>query len=176
MWGNRVVIPRAGQNLVLQELHEAHPGATRMKQLARTLVWWPSIDQDIENTVKSCAECQTNQSSPTETLLPWQWPSRPWSRVHVDFMGPFMGHMILVLVDSHSKWIEAHVMSSVTSTLSIARNERTRSYVSVYLQYIFRLCICRKCIDAIERLVFTAATAIIVVAASDTHIEKAISG
>ena len=86
MWGNRVVIPRAGQNLVLQELHEAHPGATRMKQLARTLVWWPSIDQDIENTVKSCAECQTNQSSPTETpLLPWQWPSRPWSRVHVDF-------------------------------------------------------------------------------------------
>ena len=68
-----------------------------MKQLARTLVWWPGIDQDIENTVKSCAECQTNQSSPTETpLLPWQWPSRPWSRVHVDFMGPFMGHMILV--------------------------------------------------------------------------------
>ena len=58
----------------------------------------------------------------------------------------------------------------------IARNERTRSYVSVYLQYIFRLCICRKCIDAIERLVFTAATAIIVVAASDTHIEKEISG
>ena len=120
LWGNRVVIPRAGQNLVLQELHEAHPGATRMKQLARTLVWWPGIDQDIENTVKSCAECQTNQSSPTETpLLPWQWPSRPWSRVHVDFMGPFMGHMILVLVDSHSKWIEAHVMSSVTSTLTI---------------------------------------------------------
>ena len=34
-------------------------------------------------------------------------------------MGPFMGHMILVLVDSHSKWIEAHVMSSVTSTLTI---------------------------------------------------------
>ena len=30
--------------------------------------------------------------------------------------------------------------------------------------------------DAIERLVFTAATAIIVVAASDTQIEKAISG
>ena len=120
LWGNWVVIPHAGQSLVLQELHEAHPGAIRMKQLARTLVWWPGIDQDIENTVKSCAECQTNQSSPTETpLLPWQWSSRPWSRVHVDFMGPFMRHMILVLVDSHSKWIEAHVMSSVTSTLTI---------------------------------------------------------
>ena len=68
-----IVIPHAGQSLVLQELHEAHPGAIRMKQLARTLVWWPGIDQDIENTIKSCAECQTNQSSPTETpLLPWQ--------------------------------------------------------------------------------------------------------
>ena len=48
--------------------------------------------------------------------------------------------------------------------------------VSVYLQYIFPFMYCRKCMDAIERLVFTAATAIIVVAASDTWIEKAISG
>ena len=121
LWGNRVVIPRTGQNLVLQELHKAHPGATRMKQLARTLVWWPGIDQDIENTVKSCAECQTNQSSPTETpLYPGNGPVVPGQEfMHVDFMGPFMGHMILVLVDSHSKWIEAHVMSSVTSTLTI---------------------------------------------------------
>ena len=120
LWGNRVVIPQIGQERVLQELHEAHPGATRMKQLARTLVWWPGIDQDIEKAVKSCPECQFHLSSPAEApLLPWTWPSRPWSRVHIDFMGPFQGHMVLVLVDAHSKWIEAHVMSAITSTLTI---------------------------------------------------------
>ena len=120
LWGNRVVIPQIGQERVLQELHEAHPGATRMKQLARTLVWWPGIDQDIEKAVKACPECQFHLSSPAEApLLPWTWPSRPWSRVHIDFMGPFQGHMVLVLVDAHSKWIEAHVMSAITSTLTI---------------------------------------------------------
>ena len=38
LWGNRVIIPKAGQLEVLQELHEAHPGTTRMKQLARMFV------------------------------------------------------------------------------------------------------------------------------------------
>ena len=36
---------------------------------------------------------------------------------------------------------------------------------SVYVQYIFCLRCCRKCMDAIERLVFTAAAAVIVDAA-----------
>ena len=33
-----MIIPKAGQLEVLQELHEAHPGTTCMKQLARVLV------------------------------------------------------------------------------------------------------------------------------------------
>ena len=44
----------------------------------------------------------------------------------------------------------------------IASNRRTRRKFSVYVQYIFRLRCCRKCMDAIERLVFTAAAAVIV--------------
>ena len=46
--------------------------------------------------------------------------------------------------------------------LTIASNRRTRRKFSVYVQYIFRLCCCRKCMDAIERLVITAAAAVIV--------------
>ena len=99
---------------------EAHPGVTRMKRLARTLVWWPGIDHDIEQKVKSCPECQINQASPPEApLQPWRWPTRPWSRLHVDFAGPFMGHMFLILIDAHSKWIEAHSLPSITSTTTI---------------------------------------------------------
>ena len=54
LWGSRVVIPHSGQQYVLQQLHEAHPGVTRMKQLARTIVWWPGIDQDIECRNNDC--------------------------------------------------------------------------------------------------------------------------
>ena len=34
----------------------------------------------------------------------------------MDFTGPFQGKMILVVIDSHSKWIEAYPTNSLTST------------------------------------------------------------
>ena len=34
LWGSRVVVPPQGRDKVKQELHEGHPGATRMKALA----------------------------------------------------------------------------------------------------------------------------------------------
>ena len=39
LWGTRVVIPRRGRDAVLQELHEGHPGMSKMKALARMYVW-----------------------------------------------------------------------------------------------------------------------------------------
>ena len=38
LWRNRIIIPREGQLEVLQELHEAHPGTSHMKRLARMFV------------------------------------------------------------------------------------------------------------------------------------------
>ena len=43
---------------VVTELHAGHPGISRMKSLARGLVWWPGLDQEIENIVKQCSSCQ----------------------------------------------------------------------------------------------------------------------
>ncbi|XP_061105010.1 uncharacterized protein K02A2.6-like [Conger conger] len=91
-----------------------------MKGLARSYVWWPKMDQDLEEKVKACTQCQTNQHSPAPAPLhPWEWPGRPWSRLHVDFAGPFMGQMFMIMVDAHSKWIEAHIMSNITAPVTI---------------------------------------------------------
>lgn len=35
LWGSRVVVPTPGQAQVMEELHEAHPGASHMKSLTR---------------------------------------------------------------------------------------------------------------------------------------------
>jgi len=32
--------------------------------------------------------------------------------IHVDFAGPYLGHMFFIVVDAHSKWPEVEVMSS----------------------------------------------------------------
>jgi len=36
-----------------------------------------------------------------------------------DFASPFLRRMFLVLIDAHSKWIEAYVTSSATSSVVI---------------------------------------------------------
>ena len=37
----------------------------------------------------------------------------------MDFAGPFMGQMFLIMVDAQSKWIEAHIMSNITAPTTI---------------------------------------------------------
>ena len=116
LWGNRVLVPKKGQSQVMKMLHEAHPGMVRMKGLARSYVWWPSINEDLEKCVKECDTCQLSRKSPPVVpLQPWSWPEKPWSRVHIDYAGPFMGKMFLLLTDAHTKWMEIHMSTSETS-------------------------------------------------------------
>ena len=120
LWGGRVIVPQPGREPILRELHGGHPGISRMKTLARMFVWWPGMETDIETVVQQCHECQQQRPSPPPAPLhPWEWPSRPWARLHLDFAGPFLGHMFLVLVDAHSKWLEVIQMSTTTSQATI---------------------------------------------------------
>ena len=116
------IIPKQLQERVLHELHTGHPGIVRMKSLARLHVWWPNLDRDITTIVQQCNDCQKSRNKPQPAPLhPWDWPKMPWQGIHIDFAGPFMGKMFLIVVDSNSKWIEVEVMSSITSEATIEK-------------------------------------------------------
>ena len=120
VWGGRVVIPPPAREHLLVELHGGHPGVSRMKALARSLMWWPGMDHEIEDMVRHCTECQRAQASPAAAPLhPWKWPTRPWARLHVDFAGPMDGRMYLIVVDAHSKWLEVLPMTTATALTTI---------------------------------------------------------
>ncbi|XP_029140205.1 uncharacterized protein K02A2.6-like, partial [Protobothrops mucrosquamatus] len=125
LWGLRVVIPASLRARILVSLHEVHPGIVRMKALALSHLWWPGIDQAIESQVHGCHTCQ--QSRPEMPQAPvhrWEETHTPWSRIHVDYTGPFQGQFFLVVVDSHSKWLEVMPVSSTTAakTIQVLRN------------------------------------------------------
>jgi len=97
-----------------------------MKCLARSYVWWPYLDRDIESTVSECATCQSAANpSPESPLHHWEWPEKSWDCVHIDYTAPFMGYMYLVIIDAHSKWIDLHMTQSSTSTVTIEKLNQT---------------------------------------------------
>ena len=75
LWGARVVVPLQGRSKILTEQHEVHPG------------------------VKGFDKGQSNQSAPVEAPLhPWEWPGLPWSRIDIDYAGPYKGEVFLIVV------------------------------------------------------------------------------
>ncbi|XP_063049093.1 uncharacterized protein K02A2.6-like [Engraulis encrasicolus] len=122
LWGSRVVIPKKGRKIILKQLHSTHPGMSRMKGLARSYVWWPGMDSEVEGEVQSCLTCGENMKCPAGAPLhPWEWPETPWSRLHIDYAGPFLGKMFLIIVDAHSKWIDVYQTNSATSQVTIEK-------------------------------------------------------
>lgn len=86
LWGMRVIVPPALRPKLLHDLHQGHPGMCHMKALARSYMWWPCLDKDIEKTVQECSACQTVRQLPAVASLHcWKWPTQVCQRIHVDF-------------------------------------------------------------------------------------------
>ena len=137
MWGIRTIIPQNLHAKTLRALHENHPGMSRMKAIARSYVWWSGLDKDIENQAKACLSCQEQASKPAVAPLhPWVWPNSPWKRIHIDYAGPFLNKMFLVVVDAHSKWPEVIQMSS---TIRLKTRSRHCKHYLLGMDYQNRL-------------------------------------
>ena len=119
LWGKRIIIPQKLQPQLLAELHFGHVGICRMKSLARSFVWWPGLDDAIEKLTKDCDPCKVTAAMPAAVARhPWQHPSGPWERVHIDY-GEWNNHHFFILVDAFSKWPEVKLVSTTTSRKTI---------------------------------------------------------
>ena len=104
VYGCCLLIPSVMRPQVLQQLHESHQGATRTKLRAKLIVYWPGINNDIENVILSCTRCQEHlPSQPKEPIIMKPKPSRPFQEIAVDFC-LYAGHTFLITVDCHTDW------------------------------------------------------------------------
>ncbi|XP_018368423.1 PREDICTED: uncharacterized protein K02A2.6-like [Trachymyrmex cornetzi] len=121
LFEHRVVVPSSLRQPILEDLHAAHLGIVKMKGMARSFVYWPGIDADIERVAKACTQCAEHARAPPQMRNHhWEYPRGPWERIHVDYAGPVAGVMLLIIVDAYSKWMEVKPTNSTTSTATIA--------------------------------------------------------
>lgn len=114
---DRITIPESLQERTLKLAHESHLGMVKTKAMLRGKVWWPGIDQAVENQIRSCIPCISMSDSKPAPMQFTDMPmSQPWEKVHIDFCGPFpSGDNILGIIDASSRWPEIHITRSTTS-------------------------------------------------------------
>ncbi|XP_055633565.1 uncharacterized protein K02A2.6-like [Toxorhynchites rutilus septentrionalis] len=116
LFHDRVVVPSKFRKQILKQFHRGHPGMVRMKSIARSFVYWPGIDNDIEDHVRRCTPCCTAGKAPVKTAPEsWPIPDKPWSRIHIDYAGPVDGVFFLVTVDPYTKWPEVYATKTTTT-------------------------------------------------------------
>lgn len=115
----RIIIPKPLQTKILEEIHQGHLGVRKMKSLSRNYVYWPTLDNDLETMCRTCEPCRmVRDAAPRADMHPWEFPLLPWQRLHADF-AEYSGRKYLIIVDAHSKWIEALPMGRTDAQSTI---------------------------------------------------------
>ena len=104
---------------VLANLHEAYQGTVRTKQRARLTAYWPGLDNDIDNLILTCQQCQDHLPSITkEPITLKERPLRPFQEIAIDLCS-YAGHDYLITVDCYTDWPDITPMKSNTTTSQI---------------------------------------------------------
>jgi hypothetical protein len=80
--------------LVIDQVHRTvgHMGTRITKNYACRYFWWPDLESDIKSFCESCSMCQATKTSnqrPQGLLHSLPMPTKPWSSIGMDFVGPF---------------------------------------------------------------------------------------
>lgn len=124
---DRLYVPAdaALRTRILHECHDAptagHLGKDKTLEQVRRRFFWPGMDADVLQYVRSCDACQRNkpsQQSPLGLLQSLPIPSHPWQQVSMDLITQLpksrRGHdAIVVFVDKLTKQI--HLAATTTS-------------------------------------------------------------
>ena len=116
VYGCRLLIPASMRRQVLISLHESHQGSVRTKERAWLSIYWPGIDNDIDNVVLSCKMCQGRlPSNNKEYNMSKPRPARPFQEIAMDFCS-YGGQQFLIIVDCCTDWPDIIPMQLNTST------------------------------------------------------------
>lgn len=124
--GNKLVIPTALRDRMLDLAHEGHPGESVMKRRLRNRVWWPGMDQEVAKRVATCEGCRLVEApGRPEPMTRRVLPLKPWVDIALDFLGPMpCGAYLLVVIDYFSRYKEIEIMGRITAKETVERLDK----------------------------------------------------
>ena len=92
-----------------------HAGITKCYLTARTLIYWPRINNNIEDYINWCPTCiRLSLTLLGEPLINYDVPQGPWQKLNADFMD-MDGKIFLFIIDYFSKYPFLFLMCSTTA-------------------------------------------------------------
>lgn len=127
--GQEVIIPQILREDVLRQLHVSHQGIEKTRLFAKECAYWPNINRDIEDLVKTCDPCQEFARANTkEPLMPHEVPDGPWKKLGTDLF-ELEGRSYLLIADYFSKY---PVVIPMTKTTSEAVADETEKILAMF--------------------------------------------
>ncbi|KAL0149497.1 hypothetical protein M9458_055285 [Cirrhinus mrigala] len=96
--GCRLVIPKSLQSDIFEKLHAAHQG----------------LSAQLQKKVEKCDICASHRKNFKETLIPTEFPERPWTKVGTDLF-QWKNDQYLLVIDYFSRFVEIAKLSSTTA-------------------------------------------------------------
>lgn len=123
---DRIYLPKSLTKDILIELHKPHLGYEKTKSRAKQILYWPSMNNDIELMIDNCKICQRfRYSNIKEPLINHKVPDLPYEKLGMDIM-EISKEIFLVVGDYFSKYLDI-----------IPLNKKTASAVTQKLDVLF---------------------------------------
>ena len=114
LFNNKIYIPPNCRSFILKICHDSpsagHFGIKKTSSLISRDFWWPSLNSDVVEYVRSCDICARSKSSrhkPYGFLKPLAVADRPWSSISMDYITDLPSSngftCILVVIDRLTK-------------------------------------------------------------------------
>ena len=123
-YGERLIVPSVKRSELLDMLHSSHQGITKTQQRARSTLFWPGMNVQIDDKVSSCAVCRKHDNAQKHApLMPSEIPEYPWQIIGSDIFQVHDTHYLLN-VDYYSKWVNVSRLSDLSSRSVIQEFEK----------------------------------------------------
>lgn len=123
----KLYVPNSERKSLIEFSHKSHSGIL-VSQQSISEYWWPSLQKDVANFVKSCVQCQvrkTEKAKPAGYVRHFHFV-QPLECLATDLFGPLTltvngNKYVMIVIDAFTRFIEAKAMPDLKGTTTVRK-------------------------------------------------------